>query len=241
VSTVTKEDIRMSTYQMLVYAHIAAGSVALLTFWTAAIARKGSALHLRVGKIYLAAMLGVVLSALPMAAVFFARGKPGIGTFLLYLVVLTGTSIWLARRAIQRKRDVHGYHDRRYRQVGWANLVAGAASLAVGLKLGSMLLGGFSFVGIAVGIGMLRQARNLPEARNWWLKEHYGAMLGNGVATHVAFLGIGMRSTIASFDAAWLQLVPWFLPLAVALVAGVYLDRRYGARKEAGAGPQVAA
>jgi hypothetical protein len=220
----------MSAYQMLVYAHITAGSVALLTFWTAAIARKGSALHLQVGKVYLGAMLCVVYSALPMAAVFFARGKPGIGTFLLYLVVLSGTSIWLARRAIQRKRDLHGYHDRRYRQVGWANLAAGAASLVVGLKLGSMLLGGFSFVGIAVGIGMLRQARNLPEARNWWLKEHYGAMLGNGVATHVAFLGIGMRSVLASFDQAWLQLVPWFLPLAVALIAGVYLDRRYGPR-----------
>lgn len=222
----------MSAYQMLVYAHIAAGSVALLTFWTAAVARKGSALHVRIGKIYLGAMLGVVLSALPMAAVFLARGKPGIGTFLLYLVVLTGTSIWLARRAVQRKRDLHGYHDRRYRLVGWANLAAGAASLAVGLKLGSMLLGGFSLVGITVGIGMLRQARNLPEARNWWLKEHYGAMLGNGVATHVAFLGIGMRSTLASFDAAWLQLVPWFAPLAVALLAGVYLDRRYGAKRQ---------
>lgn len=220
----------MDAYRWLVYTHIACGSVALLTFWTAAIARKGGALHVRVGKVYLAAMLGVVLSALPMALMFFARDKPGIGTFLSYLVVITGTSIWLARRAIRRKRDIQGYHDRRYRIVGWANLIAGAATLAIGLKLGSMLLGGFSFVGIAIGSGMLRQARKLPDARNWWLKEHYGAMLGNGVATHVAFLGIGMRSVIASFDSAWLQLVPWFGPLAVALVAGVLLDRRYGVR-----------
>lgn len=224
----------MDAYRWLVYLHIAAGSVALLTFWIAAIARKGSALHVRVGQVYLGAMLGVVLSALPMAAVFFARGKPGIGTFLLYLVVLTGTSIWLARRAIRRKRDLPRYHDRRYRLVGGANLIAGVASLAVGLKLGSTLLGGFSFVGIAIGIGMLRQARKLPDARNWWLKEHYGAMLGNGVATHVAFLGIGMRNVIASFDQAWLQLVPWFGPLAVAMVVGVMLDRRYGARAVAG-------
>lgn len=221
----------MTAYQMLVTAHIAAGSVALLTFWTAAIARKGSPLHVGVGKIYLGAMLAVLVSALPMAAVFYASGKPGIGTFLLYLVVITGTSIWLARRAIQRKRDLAGFHDRKYRLTGYANLIAGTVVLAIGLKLGSTLLSGFSFVGIAIGIGMLRQARNLPTARTWWLKEHYGAMLGNGVATHVAFLGIGMRSTIASFDQAWLQLVPWFLPVAVALVAGVYLDRRYGPRK----------
>ena len=82
---------------------------------------------------------------------------------------------------------------------------------------------------------MLRQARNPPDARNWWLREHYGAMLGNGVATHVAFLGIGLRDVIASFDSAWLQLLPWFLPLGVALVAGVYLDRKYAPR------PQVTA
>lgn len=224
----------MDAYRWLVYTHIACGSVALLTFWTAAIARKGSVLHVRVGKVYLAAMLGVVLSALPMALVFFARGKPGIGTFLLYLVVLSGTSIWLARRAILLKRDIRGFHDRRYQIAGWANVLTGVASFLVGLKLGSLLLGGFSFVGIAIGTGMLRQARKLPETRNWWLKEHYGAMLGNGVATHVAFLGIGMRNVIASFDTAWLQLVPWFGPLAVALVAGVILDRRYGARAVAG-------
>lgn len=226
----------MDAYRWLVVAHIAAGSLALLTFWTAAIARKGSPLHRAVGKAYLLAMLGILLSALPMSAMFFARGLVGIGTFLVYLVLITGTSCWLALRAIRRKREIHAYHDRRYRIVGAANLVAGLVVFAIGLWKGSLLLAGFSFVGTAIGIGMLRQARRLPEARNWWLKEHYGAMLGNGVATHIAFLGIGMRNTIASFDAAWLQLVPWFLPIAVALVAGVYLDRKYVARK-----PQVAA
>lgn len=220
----------MTAYQWLVTAHIAAGTIALITFWTAAIARKGSALHKGVGKAYLLAMLAILGSALPMAVLFISRGVVDIGIFLLYLVVITGTSIWLARRAIQRKRDLAGYHDRKYVLTGWVNLVAGLLVLAIGLARSSMLLSTFCFVGIAIGIGMLRQARTPPTARNWWLKEHYGAMLGNGVATHVAFLGIGMRSTIASFDVAWLQLVPWFLPLAVALLAGVYLDRRYGPR-----------
>ena len=64
----------MTAYQMLVTAHIAAGSVALLTFWTAAIARKGSPLHVGVGKVYPGALLAVLVSALPMAAVFYASG-----------------------------------------------------------------------------------------------------------------------------------------------------------------------
>jgi hypothetical protein len=231
----------MTAYQWLVTAHIAAGSVALLTFWTAAVARKGSPLHKGVGKAYLIAMLGILASALPMAMVFISRGRIGIGVFFAYLVVITGTSVWLAWRSIRMKRDVRGYHDRRYLLVGWANVIAGLAVFAIGLDRGSALLMGFCWVGVFIGIGMIRQARNLPTAPNWWLREHYGAMLGNGVATHVAFLGVGLNGFLASFGIAWLQLLPWFGPLAVALVAGVYLDRRYGSRKAMGARAQMTA
>ena len=231
----------MTAYSLLVTAHIAAGSVALLTFWTAAIARKGSPLHKGVGKAYLIAMLGILASALPMALMFISRGRVGIGVFFAYLVVITGTSVWLAWRSIRMKRDVRGYHDRRYRMVGWGNLLAGLVVFAIGLARGDVLLSTFCWIGVFTGIGMLRQARTLPTAPNWWLREHYGAMLGNGVATHVAFLGVGLNGFLASFGIAWLQLLPWFGPLTVALVAGVYLNRRYGARKVAGVAAQVTA
>ena len=231
----------MTAYSLLVTAHIAAGSVALLTFWTAAIARKGSPLHKGVGKAYLIAMLGILASALPMALMFISHGRIGIGVFFAYLVVITGTSVWLAWRSIRMKRDVRGYHDRRYRMVGWGNLLAGLVVFAIGLARGDVLLSTFCWIGVFTGIGMLRQARTLPTAPNWWLREHYGAMLGNGVATHVAFLGVGLNGFLASFGIAWLQLLPWFGPLTVALVAGVYLNRRYGARKVAGVAAQVTA
>jgi hypothetical protein len=220
----------MTAYQLLVTAHIAAGSIALITFWVAAIARKGSPLHKGVGKAYLIAMLGILASALPMALIFINRGRIGVGVFFAYLVVITGTSVWLAWRSIRMKRDVRGYHDRRYRIVGWTNVFAGLVVFAIGLDRGSALLMGFCWVGVFIGIGMIRQARSLPTAPNWWLREHYGAMLGNGVATHVAFLGVGLNGFLASFGIAWLQLLPWFGPLAVAGVAAAYLNRRYGAR-----------
>ena len=220
----------MTAYQMLVIAHIAAGSVALLTFWTAAIARKGSSIHKAVGKGYLLSMLGILATALPMSLVFISRGRIGIGVFFAYLVVITGTSVWLSWRSIRMKRDVRGYHDRRYRVVGWGNLISGLLVFAMGLARGDVLLSTFCWIGVFTGIAMLRQARSLPTAANWWLREHYGAMLGNGVATHVAFLGVGLNGFLASFGIAWLQLLPWFGPLTVALVAGVYLNRRYGQR-----------
>lgn len=222
----------MDVYRWLVFAHIAAGSIALLTFWTAAIARKGSPLHRAVGKGYLLAMLAIMATALPMAAVILRAGVVWVAVFLVYLVVITATSCWLAWRAIRRKREQRAYFDGRFRAVAWLNLCAGLVVFAFGLAIRNPLLATFCWIGVAIGVGMLRQLRNPPTARNWWLQEHYGSMLGNGVATHVAFLGIGLRDVIASFDSAWIQLLPWFLPLGVAMVAGVYLDRKYAPRPQ---------
>ena len=221
----------MDMYRYLVIAHIAAGSIALLTFWIAAIARKGSPLHKRIGKCYLLAMVGIVGTALPMALVFMARGRLGTGVFLAYLVVITASGMWLSWRAIQLKRDRAAYFNGRFRQVGWMNLISGLMVFGVGVQLGSALLMGFCWVGVFIGIGMLRRAGNPPAMPNWWLREHYGSMLGNGVATHIAFLGIGLKGFLTSFGIPSLMLVPWFAPLLVAGVAAVYLDRRYGGKR----------
>jgi hypothetical protein len=223
----------MDAYRTLVIAHIAAGSIALITFWIAAIARKGSPLHKGIGKYYLLAMIGIVATALPMALVFIARGRIGIGVFLAYLVVITASGMWLSWRAIQLKRERAAFFNQRFRQVAWLNVISGLGVFAIGLKLGSGLLSGFCWVGVIIGIGMLRRAGKPPAMANWWLREHYGAMLGNGVATHIAFLGIGLNGFLASFGIPSLMLLPWFAPLLVAGVAAVYLDRRYGGRKAA--------
>ena len=47
----------------------------------------------------------------------------------------------------------------------------------------------------------------------WWLAEHYGAMLGNGVATHVAFLSIGLPRLLPAIDGDALHYLGWFAPL----------------------------
>ncbi len=226
----------MDAYRWLVYIHIASGAIALATFWTAAIARKGSPMHKAVGKIYLLAMLGILLTSLPMAAVFLAKGRTVFGVFFAYLVVITGTAVWLSWRAIQMKRDRASYFDTRYASVAWFNIVSGLIVFAIGLGVKNPLLMGFCWLGVLTGTGMLRKRKNVPNAANWWLIEHYGAMLGNGVATHVAFIGVGMRSVFGGLDPMW-QLFPWFAPILVAVVAGVYLDRRYGNKSAARAKP----
>lgn len=217
-------------YKILLAAHGLCGLVALVTFWVAAFAKKGAPLHLRVGKAYMLAMLGIVITAVPMAIIIGLRGKPGIATFLAYLVVITATGMWMGWRAVKRKRDQVSFRGGAYLWVALLNLAASAVVFAVGMKMSQALLMGFSMVGLITGVQMLvRRARPMSAVR-WWMKEHYSAMVGCGVATHIAFLAIGFDRIIRMVGIdppGWYHLIAWFLPLALSFVAMAWLNRKY--------------
>jgi hypothetical protein len=223
-------------YKTLLTLHGLCGLIALATFWIAAFAKKGSPLHVRIGKVYLTAMLGIMITALPMAAIIGSSGRVGIATFLTYLVVITATAMWLGRRAIRRKRDQAAFRDRAYLVVAVLNLVSAAVVFAVGVELSMALLMGFSLVGVVNGVQMLwRRARPEVSAR-WWMREHFGAMIGCGVATHIAFLAIGLDRSIRAIGIdppGWYHLIAWFLPLLVSMVIAAWLERKYMAPKPA--------
>lgn len=217
-------------YRILLAGHGLSGLIALVTFWMAAFAKKGSPLHLRVGKLYMLAMIAIILTAAPMAAIIAARGHLQNAVFLAYLVVITANGVWLGWRAVKRKRDQAGYRGGAYAAMAVASLASAAVVFAVGQRAGSPLLMGFSAVGALTGLQMLvRLARPLASPR-WWLKEHFSAMIGCGVATHIAFLSIGLNRLIRMVGLqppSWYGLIAWFLPLVLALVAGVWLNRKY--------------
>ncbi len=217
-------------YKILLAAHGLCGLVALVTFWMAAFAKKGAPWHLRVGKAYMIAMLGIIATAVPMVVIIGLQGKPGIATFLAYLVVITASGIWMGWRAVKRKRDQAAFRGGTYLWVAVLNLVASAVVFAVGLKMSQVLLMGFSAVGMITGVQMLvRRARPMTAMR-WWMKEHYAAMVGCGVATHIAFLAIGFDRIIRMVGIdppGWYHLIAWFLPLSLSFVVMAWLNRKY--------------
>jgi hypothetical protein len=218
----------MDIYRSIVYAHVAAGSIALLTFWIAASARKGRPVHRSSGKIYLSAMLVVLATALAITGWFIARGQFVGAVFLAYLGVITATACWSGWRAIQLKRQPDRYFGGAFRAVAWANVVSGLTVFGAGVWAGSWLLMLFCWIGILAGIAALRQ--QVPDPRSngmWWLREHYGAMIGNGVATHIAFLNLGLGRLLQPLGLHLPELFGWLAPVAVALIAGVWLDRKY--------------
>ncbi|MEX2497472.1 MAG: hypothetical protein WD397_01180 [Wenzhouxiangellaceae bacterium] len=207
--------------------HALIGTVALVTFWTAGLSKKGSPLHKIVGKIYLLAMIGIVVTALPLALSQALKGQWVGAAFLGYLAILVSHACRNAWLAIRFKRDYARFTGTGYRVSAALLGISGAAVSVLGMVYGAWLLIIFGLIGPLGALEALKRVRNRPESPKWWLKEHYGAMIGNGVATHIAFMQIGLMRLVPELGNTMIQHLAWFGPLALAFVAGFWLDRRY--------------
>ncbi len=220
----------MSLYQATLSLHGLIGVLALITFWTAGMARKGSAVHRASGKVYLVAMAALLLPALPLAIRIYLLKSPLGGLFLMYLWVITATTVWVSWRAIRDKRDWQKFTGPVYQGLAWLNLASGLGVLAMGLffaKQSQVIFIAFSIIGIGSFVSMRRFSRERPSSPRWWLEQHLGAMIGNGVATHIAFLSIGLPKLLPMLAGPTLQNLAWLGPLAVAVMARVYLGRKF--------------
>jgi hypothetical protein len=220
----------MTLYDAIRDIHILAGTVSLAAFWTAATLRKGSTGHRMVGRTFLISMLGVSITGVGIAVAAFSRGKPVFASFLLYLVLITGTACWLAWRAVRDKRDYPGFTGRVYHVLAWAQIAGGIAMLALGIRYQQLIIGALSAVGLVVGPLMLRSARAEPESRQWWLTRHYTFIVGAGAGVHITFLNLGLAHLLPPEFGVMAQRISWFAPFAVALIARWWLNRKYGPR-----------
>ncbi|WP_242111688.1 hypothetical protein [Luteimonas aquatica] len=238
----------MTAYRLLVIVHGLIGLIALLSFWSAALLRKGGLWHRRVGRVYLFAMAGILLTAVPIAVAIFLDKRPVAGVFLGFLSVITAAGVWNQWRSIRDRQDVARYTGPVFVGLGLLSLASGLLVLGFGLKTGTGLLAGFSLVGILGGGAQLYKRRHrtrLAARPRWWMIEHYTAVLGNGIATHIAFLAIGLPRLLPAVEGETLQALAWFGPLLVAVLAKGWLDRRWkrapaphaAARGAAEAGP----
>jgi len=207
--------------------HAVIGTAALATFWIAALARKGSPLHKTIGKVYLLAMIGVVLTALPLALSYGLQGQWIGATFLAYLVVLVSHACRSAWMAIRWKRDFKRFTGLGFRVSTVLLATMGLSVSIMGWVYDAWLLIIFGLIGPLGAVQARSLIKNGPQSPKWWLKEHYGAMIANGVATHIAFLQIGLTRLIPELGGGLIQHLSWFGPLAVAFAAGFWLDRRY--------------
>lgn len=223
----------MSLHALSLFIHIAAGSLALITFWTAGLMKKGTPVHRRVGQIYLLAMVAVIVTGIPLVLSLIERGQQVGALFLTYLLVLVGNSTWSSWRAVRDRTDRAAYFGGMHWFIVGLTAVTGMMMIALGVQVGSPLLQVFGGVGVIGGIVSWRSWKRAPSDPKWWLKEHYSAMIGNGVATHIAFFAIGLRNALPFLDPQVQQMLAWFTPLAGSLIASWWLNRKYAAQGRA--------
>lgn len=230
-------------YALIFFIHAGLGTLALVTFWIAGLSRKGSPLHRAAGKAYLLAMAGLLVAAAPLAWRVLQEFPVG-GAFLYYLLVLVTSSMWTSWRAVRDKRDWKRYTGPVYRGLIWANLASALAIAAVGLFVAQqmqLIILAFSGLGLFAFLQMKRFLRQPPEDPRWWLREHLTAMLGNGVATHIAFLSIGLPKVLPMLAGPTLQNLAWLGPLVAAFLAGAWLTRKYLPKRPAPQGQRQTA
>ncbi len=207
--------------------HALVGTVALIAFWFAAISRKGSRCHILTGRVHLLAMAAIVITALPLTSAMYLKGSLVWSAFLGYLVILVSHNSLVAWRAIRLKRDFARFNNPIYRIGAGLTALAGLAIVALGIQHGAVILIAFGGVGLLA----VRDAWSLIQTGqptgNWWLKQHLGAMIGNGIAVHIAFLQIGLGRVLRGLDIHAVIMLAWMLPLAVGIAAGFWMSRKY--------------
>lgn len=209
--------------------HAAAGTMALILFWLAAAKRKGTRGHRRIGQAYLLCMALVVLTGIPLTIKAYLAGNPVGAVFLAYLLILVSHSCATSVRAIRLKRDRQAFMGPFHRIATGLLGLSGATVVLIGWNTSlAMILVPFGAIGIVSLVGMVRQLRSMSVPGNWWLREHYGAMIGNGIATHIAFSQIGLARLMPT-QGELSSTLGWLLPLVIGLGALTWLNRRFQA------------
>lgn len=222
-------------YQGLVAAHATTGMAGLVAFWIPALSKKGGRVHRAAGKLFLTAMLLVTLTGIPLAALLLFRGQWVFAVFLLYLAVLLSASTGSAWAAIKLKRQPERYYGLLFLAAAWLLVLAGLVVSALGVAYNVTLLIMFGAIGPFVSIDMFKRYRAKVRPANWWLLEHFGGMIGGGIATHVAFGAFGLRRLWPGYAAldGWIGMLPWIAPVVLGVAAGMWLERKYSIAKPA--------
>jgi hypothetical protein len=212
--------------ELLLPIHIAAGFAALILFWVPALTKKGGPAHRAAGRWYVRAMAFITVTGFVLAAFFIAGDRVNQGLFLLFLGVITGTSLWNGWRVLQVKRDPAAYVARLHVAVALVNVLGGMALIAFGIATAKPLFYAFGPVGIVIGGNMLALARRRPDDPKYWLYEHFTGMIGSGIASHVAFLAFGGRQ-LFGYDQTGFALWLWITPVVLGTAAIIALNFWY--------------
>lgn len=204
---------------IILWTHIAAGIVSLITGIGALVTTKGGARHRLAGRIYVMSM-GVVVGTV-LLLLLFAQSTGRI--FLTLIAIFSGYFAFSGYRVLSRKRPLDTALP-----IDWvaAGLVVGACLFLGGWGI-SIFLGGDSFgivmivfglIGVILGSSDLIAFQN-PTPRGSWLISHLGRMTSAYLATVTAV-------SVTNFTIVP-PIVRWLWPTVIGVPLIWYWIRKY--------------
>ncbi|MEM8815163.1 MAG: hypothetical protein AAFX56_13985 [Pseudomonadota bacterium] len=235
-------------HTLLVNAHILVGAIALVLFWIPIVAKKGSALHVRAGKLYTYAMYFVSVSAFLASVMVLADPigirRPGLeldpedaielaeafrmfALFLLMLSVLVFTSIRHGLAALRVRHEPDAIRNTLHRGLLLTLGALGVAVGGLGLLKTQWLLVIFGGISISGAVGMFRDTRIESFTRSDRLVAHLGGLIGSGIGAYTAFFAFGGSRVLADLLPGQWQVVSWVIAPVIGTIAIRRLTRRY--------------
>ncbi len=247
----------------LIAVHVVAGTVALLAFWVAMLARKGNARHRLGGRFFAWGMRAVTVTAItasilvlvdPLAvrdplgttaaegpeavAALAERARRG-ALFLFTLGVLVLASVRHGVLALATRSRPDALREPAQLALLVLLCVSGAATAFVGWSSDSVLLMVFGGLALVNGPRMLHRALSGPLDAHERILAHLQGMLGAAIGAYTAFFVFGGNRFLSAWLEGYWALVPWIAPALLGTIASAWYERRYRERL-LGAGAAVA-
>ena len=182
-------------FKFLLYSHIAAGMLSLVSGAIPMALEKGGKLHRRAGLVFVIAMVVVALSAFSISVITDNK-------FLLAVAVFSFYMNYVGFRVLKNREYKFSWYD-------W--LVVGAAAVIAAYMVSTLntvllVFGSILALMIIQDVGkQLRGPEVLKQARRMRILQHISRMVGTYIATVTAFLVVNVKNV----NPAWL---PWLLP-----------------------------
>ena len=238
-------------HALLVNVHIAVGAIVLVLFWVPAFAKKGSPLHVTVGKVYVVSMYVVVATAFVASVIVLIDPigirRPGefyepaeaaelavrfqmMSLFLLMLSVLVFTSLRHGILALRQKTTPGVLSRPSHRALVGALGVLGLVVGILGIARGGILLIIFGGISLTASISMFRDTLVERPDRRAQLIAHLNGLIGSGIGVYTAFFAFGGSRFLGEILTGNWQVVPWILPAIIGTIAINRLERSYKRR-----------
>ena len=227
-------------YRLALSFHVAAGIIGLAAFWTPALSRKGGTAHVQVGRVFYKAAAAIALSGIAMAVLTLiaplavhpmaagataeqmaaaARQWRLAAPFLFYLVLVTYAPVHHGIRVLETRGTPERIRTPFHTALAVGSMAMAGVMIAIAIVARQPVFAALSPIGVLVGRGNLRFARQPYVSRMAWWYEHMGSMLGGGIAFHTAFLVIGAGRVFGTQLSGFAAVIPWVLPSIIGIPA----------------------